>query len=327
MNRIRTILILLILFTCVFFGCGDKAVDNPTKPEAKKIKIVATIFPQYDWVKEIVSTNNSNIEVKLLINNGVDLHSYQPTAADIAAITQCDLLLLGGGESDQWVLDAVKETDNSDIEIINLLEVLGEQAKLEEIIVGMEQEPSGESSAPREYDEHVWLSLKNAAIICDEIVAVMQTIDPQNRDSYQHNGARYQEKLQQLDQRYQDAVASSKQKTVLFGDRFALRYLADDYGLKYYAAFPGCSAETEASFETIVFLANKIDELKLDSICVLESSDQSMATTIWENTTSKGDNILVFDSLQSVSQADVEAGATYLSRMEDNLLTLTAALQ
>ncbi len=264
----------------------------------------------------------------MLLDNGVDLHSYQPTADDIVKISTCDLFIYVGGESDDWVTDALQEAVNQDMVVINLLDVLGDAVKEEEVVEGMEAEDEEEEEEEEvEYDEHVWLSLNNAAVLCRYIADQLAIIDAENSETYSTNAAAYIEQLNTLNDAYQAAVDAATVKTVLFGDRFPFRYLVDDYGLTYYAAFVGCSAETEASFETIVFLAEKVDELGLHAILQIETADGSIANTIRENTVSKDQSILTLDSMQSTTSADVEGGVTYLSIMEQNLDVLRAALQ
>ena len=439
----------------------------------------------------------------MLLDNGVDLHSYQPTSEDILKISDCDLFVYVGGESDSWVDDALKNATNKDMQVINLLDVLKDSIKTEESMPGMQAEEghnhgyahfedsdvqdrtlsdwdgdwqsvypylqdgvldevmekkaesgektaeeykeyyengyktdvsqitidaenntmcfvkngvaskatyeykgyqiydyesgsrgvryffeatSGDADAPKyvqfsdhgiapgkaehfhiyagndgfdalseemenwptyypadmsgkeiaedmleheekEYDEHVWLSLKNAQTLCKAIAEALETADPEHKDVYAANVDSYLEKLSSLDGQYQDAVANGSQKTLLFGDRFPFRYMVDDYGLKYYAAFAGCSAESEASFETISFLAKKVDELGLKNIMTIENSDQKIAKTIRDNTKDKNQEILSLDSMQSTTSEDVKNGTTYLSVMESNLDVLKKAMQ
>ncbi len=179
----------------------------------------------------------------------------------------------------------------------------------------------------KEYDEHVWLSLKNTKQLCNAIAEALEEIDPERADIYDANMVAYEEKLDDLNAQYQEPVDNAKQKTLLFGDRFPFRYLVDDYGLSYYAAFAGCSAESEASFETISFLAKKVDELGLKNIMTIEKSDQKIAKTIIENTATKDQKILTLDSMQSTTSDDIANGETYLSAMEKNLEVLKEALQ
>ena len=298
--------------------------------EESELKVVTTIFPEYDWVKEIAGEETEHIDLTMLLDNGVDLHSYQPTAEDMMKISDCDLFIYVGGESDGWVDDALKEAVNQNMKVINLLDVLGNEVKEEEIVEGMETEEEAEGETEEEepeFDEHVCLSVKNAKVFCQAIAEALEEIDPANSDVYVENVADYVEKLDSLDVNYQNTVEQATKKTLVFGDRFPFRYLVDDYGLNYYAAFVGCSAETEASFETIRFLAEKVDELGLKNVMTIEKSDQKIAKTIIENTKTKDQNILKLDSMQSTTSEEVINGATYLSIMEANLDVLREALQ
>lgn len=334
MKKYISILLVTIMIILGVSACGQKNSANTTtevkKSDDSKIKVVTTIFPEYDWVKSIVGEDNSNVELTMLLDNGVDLHSYQPTAADIMKNSDGDLFIYVGGESDSWVDGALKEAVNKNMKVINLLDVLGNTVKEEEVKEGMEaeeEEEGEESEEEPEYDEHVWLSLKNAKVLCKAIADNLSEIDPENKDVYIQNEKDYAAKLDALDQEYQTTVDASTQKTLLFGDRFPFRYLVDDYGLDYYAAFVGCSAETEASFETIKFLSEKVDELGLKNVMTIEKSDQKIAKTIIENTKDKDQNILTLDSMQSTTFDDVKNGTTYLSVMEKNLEILKEALQ
>lgn len=317
-------------------GCGTKedstvsgvvdATESTQEAAADSISVVTTIFPEYDWVKQIVG-DNSNVELTLLLDNGVDLHNYQPTAEDIKKIATCDLFIYVGGESDEWAEDAIKTAVNPNQQVINLMDVLKDNIKEEEVVEGMEaeeEEKTGEEEV--EYDEHVWLSLKNAATCVKAIADSLETIDGANADTYKTNTEAYISKINALDAKYLDAVNAATGKTLLFGDRFPFRYMVDDYGLDYYAAFVGCSAETEASFETIKFLSEKVDELGLKTVLTIENSDNKIAETIIANTNSKDANILAMDSMQSSTSADYENGVTYLSIMKNNLKVLTEAL-
>lgn len=304
--------------------------DSSSSDSESSVSIVTTIFPQYDWVREIVKDSPRDIETTLLLSDGVDLHSYQPTAEDIMKIATCDIFIYVGGESDSWVEDALAEAANREMTVVNLLGVLGDYAKEEVIDFGMEtgdEEGTAEAEGEeKEYDEHIWLSLKNAEVCCDAIEKAVEEKDPENAGIYSANLALYNDKLSALDKEYAETADSGSTDTLLFGDRFPFLYMADDYGLSYYAAFSGCSAETEASFETIVYLAGKVNELGLKAICTIESSDQKIAQTIRDNTETKDQEIYTFDSLQSIKAADIENGVTYLTIMENNLEVLKRAL-
>ena len=323
MKRLILVITAAVIGLFCFSGCGSS-----TDKDSDKISIVTTIFPEYDWVKAILGKETDSAEVTMLLDNGVDLHSYQPTADDIVKISSCDMFIYVGGESDGWVEDALKEKKNDKMEVINLLELLGSSVKEEEVVEGMQaEEEEDEEEEETEYDEHVWLSLKNAKTVCSEIADRLCKLDSSNADKYKKNLADYTSELDKLDSEYQQAVSSAKNKTVLFGDRFPFRYLTDDYGLNYYAAFVGCSAETEASFETVLFLAQKIDELSLPAVLTIDKSDQSIAKTIVDNTKNKDQQILTIDSMQSKTSEDVKNGDTYLSVMKSDLDVLKQALK
>lgn len=321
MKKILALLLALWIPAAVLSGCApqdDSAASN-------KLNIVTTIFPAYDWVREILGAETDRAEITMLLDSGVDLHSYQPTVDDIVKISDCDLFLYVGGESDGWVDDALKNAPNKERKVIRLLDVLGDSAKAEETVEGM-QEEEHDHEEEAEYDEHIWLSLKNAQVLVAAISEALQESDPARKDTYAANAAAYVEKLSALDGEYRAAVDSGKYKALLFGDRFPFRYLADDYGLDYYAAFPGCSAETEASFETVSFLAGKMDALGLPCVLTIEGTQHKIAETIVQNTAQKNQQVLTMDSMQAVTANDAASGVSYLSIMEKNLSVLKKAL-
>ena len=361
MKRTFTILILLLTVLLGVFcliGCGGSGRNAGAKANAPKpkFKIVATIFPEYSWVKEILGKQEISAELILLTKKGVDMHSYQPSAEDILRIANCDLFIYVGGESDKWVDKALKEGGNPKRKVLNLMKLLGNRVKTEEEVEGMEKHDHREHYKDGhdhdkdkhdeknehdkhhdkddkhhhdevEYDEHVWLSLKNADIACKAIAEELSSLDSKNAEAYRANYTAYSKKLAALDKQYEEAVKKAPVKAVLFGDRFPFRYLTDDYGLKYYAAFNGCSAETEASFETVIFLAKKMDELKLPAVLTIEGKQHKLARTIVENTKEKNQKVLTLNSMQSVTEEGMKKGATYLSSMEENLKVLQQALQ
>ena len=328
--RIKKAIAIITVLSMVLFclaGCGSQSEPSAeAAPEGSGgLKIVTTIYPAYDWVMNILGDNPAGAEVILLTDNGVDLHSYQPTAEDIMNITTADLFVYVGGESDSWAEDAIKSSGES-FTAVNLLESLGDSAKEEEIVEGMEADEHEHEGGP-EYDEHVWLSLRNASSLVDSITSALSQADPENSETYIANAAAYKEKLAALDAEYEKAVSSAPVKTLLFGDRFPFRYMTDDYDIDYYAAFVGCSAETEASFETVTFLANKLDELGLKSVMTIEGSDQKLANTIIKTSSSGDQQILTLDSIQSVTDEDIANGNDYLAKMTSNLEVLKEALK
>ena len=341
--------LLCITSIAAMAGCGKLPSSFVT---SDKIKVVCTTFTQYDWVRQILGENGDEFEIKLLTDNGVDMHSYQPSTADIAAVASCDVLVYTGGTSENWVTSALKEAVNPDMTVVNLMDYLGDSVKEEELAEGMQGDSHGHTHSHAqedddhdeahdgshdhgeehhhedeiEYDEHIWLSVKNAEKIVEELTNVLAGKDIEHAQAIRENASAYQSWLNELDTQYAQAVQSAKHDTVLFGDRFPFRYLVDDYGINYYAAFAGCSSETSASFKTVVFLSGKIDELGLSKVLVIENSGEQVAKTVIENTKNKNAEILTLDSMQSVTKKQIADGYTYLSAMEKNLEVLKAAL-
>ena len=311
----------------------SSSVAESNSEETKKLSIVTTIFPAYDWVKQVVG-DNKNVEISFLIDKGVDLHSYQASAADIAKITDSDLFVYVGGDSDDWAEDIIKENPN--LNYINMVDSIGEAALAEELVEGMQDEEEhdheGEEHAneegeheegEEEIDEHVWLSIKNAETIVSAIEAKLAEIDPDNKAEYEKNANDYLAKLDELDKEYKDTLSSIQNKTIIVGDRFPFRYLVNEYGIKYYAAFKGCDAGSEASFETVKFLANKMDELNMTDIFIIDGSKGDLAKTIVDNTKDKNAKVLVLDSMQSTKSSD---NASYMDIMKKNLEVLKEVL-
>ena len=324
-------ILLGVMSISIPFAGIHTAEAKTTEETDKKLNIVTTIFPEYDWTRVILGDRADDVNLTMLLDNGTDLHSFQPAVKDIMKVSSCDLLIYVGGESDQWIEDALESAQNKDMKTINLMEVLGDSIKEEETVEGMQEsdhdhDHDHEDEEEKEYDEHVWTSMRNAEVICDAIAETLEEMDPENKEIYQSNAETYKEKLSALDEEYQEKVDSAKQKTLIFADRFPFRYLVDDYGLSYYAAFAGCSAESEASFETVSFLAKKVDELGLPCVLTIEGKNHKLAETIVQSTAEKNQKILTMDSMQSTTSEDVANGATYLSVMEKNLSVLKEAL-
>ena len=309
-------LVLIICTTTLgLSGCSGNEIKD-----SGKLTVVATVFPAYDWTREILRDKG---EITLLSSNGADLHNYQPTAEDMSKIATCDMFIYVGGESDSWAEDAVKTSLKKDMIAVNLLEVLGEAVVEEKELEGMEH--SHEEEENPQADEHVWLSLKNAQTVCGYIAEQLGNIDGDNAHLYTENAKNYNAKLSALDAKYKEAVETARYDTLLFADRFPFSYLADDYGISCYAAFSGCSTETEAGVQTIAFLSAKLKELNLPAVIIIDGSDGSIASTVIK--TAKGtQKILTLNSMQSVTQEDLENGITYFSVMESNLEILREAL-
>ena len=302
-------------------GCAGQG----SAPDSDALRIVCTSFPAYDWAKTLTQSN-SDVEITYLLSSGVDMHNYRPTAKDMADIAACDLLIYVGGESETWVADAIADMDGKERICLCMLDEVGDAAREEEVKEGMmpeEEEEEDEDEGPA-YDEHVWLSVNNATTICQSITKALCTLDPDHSEAYTADLGAYAQELMALDEAF--LTLDADQETLVFCDRFPFRYFVEDYGFDYYAAFPGCSAETEASFETIVFLANKIDELGVKNVFILENSDDSIARTVIENTQTKDQGIVALNSLQSVSDQQIADGATYISLMMQNRDTLKEAL-
>jgi len=329
-KKIIVLIMALLLVLAFTTGCSKSQAKSDDT-----LKVTCTIFPQYDWVKQILGDDVDNADITLLLDNGVDLHNYQPTTQDINTISQSDIFIYVGGESDEWVDDVLAAADNKDLIAINLMDVLAEQIKEEELVEGMEaaheageegDDHEHEHDHEHEYDEHVWLSVKNAAVASAAIKDALVQAKPEKVDLYTNNCNTYIEKLNALDNEYQTAVDTASRQVLLFGDRFPFRYLVDDYGLTYYAAFIGCSAETEASFETMAFLTEKVNALDIPVVLKIEGSDGKIAETIIENSEKQDQQVLTLNSLQSVTQSDLESGISYLSEMQKNLEVLKTAL-
>lgn len=325
MKKSISLILALLLSNLIFAGCGG----GPSEKD-DKIRVVTTIFPEYDWVCNIVGENNDRVEVTMLLAPGADIHSYQPTAEDIVTLSECDMLVYTDGQSAKWIGDVIKNSPRRDTVVVGLLSALGDAAVEEEFPEGAQDEHGDDAHDHKdgaEYDEHVWLSLRNAAVLCGHIAERLGELDPDNRELYASNAEKYISRLDELDAKYRATVAEAAHKVVLFGDRFPFRYMFEDYGIAYYAAFPGCSAETEASFRTVAFLSGKADELGLRAIIKLEGSDGAIAGTIRDNTASGDQEILTLDSLQSVSADAAASGKTYISAMESNLEVLREAMK
>lgn len=328
MKKIMSIFIAMALLINSLAACGSTDTKQVEQSDNKDIKIVATIFPIYDWVKNILGEKFNKDNLSILLDNSVDLHNYQPTSADIIKISNSDLFIYVGGESDEWVEDVLSQVQNENLKTINLLELLGNDARVEEEKEGMEEEHEEEhkeeydEAEEMEYDEHVWLSLKNVKKLVPALSNVIKELDSENANLYDANTSKYIEDLQSLDNAYRDMANTAQNKMLIFGDRFPFLYMVKDYGLDYYAAFKGCSAETEASFKTIAFLTQKLDEYNLDYIMTIEGIDHKIAETIIENSNNKNRTILELNSMQSTTTNDINAGANYIDIMKKNLEVL-----
>jgi len=385
MKRILSIIFVLSLLVSVAAGCASEEIPVavpetpaapqvteaeapvkevvPESPQGRRLNIVSTIFPQYDWVREILGVRADEMDLTLLISSALDMHNFQPSVSDIAAIANADIFIYISGHSSDWADAALRQSTNPNMVVLDLLEVLVEGVKHEQIIEGMQHDDcddddhgddghtcsshghshdhdddrSDDDCDDPEHDhddahhhggvdEHVWLSLRNAAVFCYAIADVLVMLDPDYADVYMGNLERYVDRLLALDEEYLAQLSGVSNRTLLFADRFPFRYLVDDYGLHYFAAFSGCSAETEASFSTIIFLAGKVDDFGLNTIMITDSGNRAIAEAVISATESGGQQILELDSMHSVTMTDIESGVTFLSIMENNLQVLMQAL-
>ena len=317
MKRFVSIVLCCLLALTAFAGC----VSAPEADDGR-LNVIATVYSEYDWALNIAQ-GTENADLELLLENGVDMHSFQPTADDIIRISSCDVFIYVGGESDKWVDDVLKQAVNKDMIVVNLMDVLGDAAKEEETVEGMQ--PGEEDEDEAAYDEHIWLSLRNAELCCRAIGKAFEDADAENAETYRKNTEAYVKKLDELDKTYADSLGKAKYDTLIFGDRFPFRYLTDDYNLKYYAAFAGCSADSEASFDTITFLADKLNELGLPAILTIEGSDGKIADSIIRTAHSDAE-ILTVNSMQRESAESGKTNGGYLGIMNSNLGVLLKAL-
>lgn len=349
-RHLKSIGIAFVLCLSLLSGC-----TGPATAEQDENVILCTTFAAYDWVREILGDTDT-FTCRMLVDNGVDLHSYQPSAQDIMKIGDCRMLVYVGGESDTWVSEALAESGNEDIIAISLLDLVGNRALNEVELEGVEghhhhnhddedhdheTEPADHTDSETEdvngqhaagddhdghYDEHVWLSLKNAIACTETLADTITKLDFDNSKQYVANAKAYIGKLEALDEDYQVMRDAVTQTTILVGDRFPFLYLAEDYDIHYFAAYSGCSADAEASVHTVTYLAEKLQEYKLPAIYVVDNGTDSLANTIAESAEMQP-KILHLSSMQSVTKEDIAQGCTYISYMEENLQMLKEGLQ
>lgn len=318
MKKVMTVVLVVCIILMVFSGC----TDMPARKE--KISIVCTIFPVYDWVYEILGDNTEKFEIKMIGKNGIDLHSYQPTVQDIALISECDLFVYVGGTSDAWAEEVIKNNPIIDVKAIKLLDVLGEDVKIK--AVGHDHNDYTHNHSD-EYDEHIWLSLKNAALITNILASELATnIDLKNAETYRTNASVYVDKLYALDNEYKEAVKQSDDKTIIVADRFPFMYLVRDYDIKYIAAFLGCSSDADVSFDAVVRLSEAADSLSKNTILITENSNASISKAVIDGMKNKNVNTAVINSCQAIVVSGSNYQKSYLEIMKQNLVSLKAAL-
>lgn len=312
-------LALVLAFALLLSGCGDAVTGSETDSGDEKVSVVTTIFPPYDFTREIAG---DNAELTMLLKPGAESHSYEPTPQDIITIQNCDVFLCVGGESESWVDEILASMDTGNMEIIALLDVV--DLYTEETVEGMEAGEEAEGGGEEEeYDEHIWTSPQNAQIMVQAISRALCEVDPDHTAAYEANTNAYMEQLEQLDTDFREVVETGAQKEIIFADRYPFRYFSEEYGLTYYAAFPGCSSDTEASASTVAFLIDKVKEDEIPVVFYIEFSNEKLADTICESTGAKK---LMLHSCHNVTKDELESGATYLSLMQQNVENLREAL-
>lgn len=297
-------------------GCGNTEV---TKKSNGKLKVVATVFAEYDFLQQIAG---DKIDLSMLLLPGADLHAFDPTPKDIASVQSADLFVTIGGESDAWSESIMDSVDNKQLQTVKLMDCVDKVVE-EEIVEGMEVEEEEGEGEEKEFDEHVWTSPKNAIQIVEGLRDKLCEMDEKNANTYQQNAASYITKLEDLDQQFTEVISTAKRKEIIVADRFPFRYFADAYGLTYYAAYPGCSTQTGASAETISFLIDKVREDKVPVVFHMELSSESMADTICKETGAKKEQL---NAVHNVSKEDFEKGIGYIELMQQNVAVLKEAL-
>lgn len=318
MKKFFAAMLAAVMIITIFSACAKSG--NSSNDSSDKLKIISTIFPSYDFARQV---GGENVNVTMLLKPGTESHTYDPTPQDIIKIQDCDLFIYVGGESDEWVNDILNSNDRKPKKIIALMDCVDKVE--EEIVEGMEEDGEDEEGEGDtiEYDEHVWTSPVNASKISNKIADALKELDPKNEKNYEKNRLSYSRELSALDSSFKKTVDNSERKLIVFGDRFPFRYLADEYGLSYYAAFPGCSSETEPSASTISFLINKVKEKNIPVVFTIEFSNGKVADTICEDTGAKK---LELHSCHNVTQDEFDNGVTYVSLMQQNVKNLGEAL-
>lgn len=323
MKKIRflaAVLSLSLLFS--FAGC-----TGSQKPGDDTLRVVASIFPPYDFARQI---GGDHISLTMLLRPGTESHSYEPTAADMIALENCDILLCAGGEGEQWVQTLLSAVSNPDITVIRMMDCVPLVEESSDGIAGNGHENHGHSHEEDlfeeehgEYDEHVWASPVNAGLICDAFCNAFCRQDPENAGFYQENLRVYRKELSEVDALFWEVVSSGARKEIVVGDRFPFRYLAEEYGLRYAAAFPGCASDTGASASSVAALIEEVRRQKIPVVFHIEFSNHRIADAICEET---GASLLQLHSCHNLSAEDFAAGVTYTQIMRQNAENLRLAL-
>lgn len=316
--RLMAVILAAGIAAAAVTGCGVKQEE----PDDGKLKIVTTIFPQYDFVRAITGGTGA-VNVRMLLSPGEEVHSYEPTPLDIKEIQNCDLFIYVGAENDVWVDRILENMGDKRPETLRLVDLT--ETVAEESVEGMMEEKGHdhEESREEEADEHVWTSPAKAAEITEAIAQKMAELDPANADDYLANAQDYEAKILDLDAQFRQIAENAERKILVFGDRFPIRYFAEGYGLDYFAAFSGCSSESEPSASTLAFLIDKVREEEIPVVFSIEFSNGNIARAICEST---GAVQRTYNSCHNVTKEQMENGATYVSLMSENLETIREAL-
>lgn len=317
---------ILIFAMCLVMAFTFVSCADITSADDGKLDIVCTSFAPYDWIKNIIK-NSENVNLTLLNGKGTDIHSYEPSAEDIINISGCDILIAVGGAGDKWALDAASVSDET--VAVSLLGLAGFHEDYGELLSHDHDSECDHShvDSAETADEHIWMSIKNAVFFAEEIAEIICSKDEENSELYKSNLENYVNLLNQLDNEYEKAVSSSPKPVMVVADRFPFLYLTNDYGIECFAAFPGCSADTDASPETVIRLSEAVDEHNLSFVAVTENTTGKTAKAVIENTKEKNQETVVINSMQAVSEKDMEKGATYIGIMEQNLDAIKMLLE
>ena len=318
-------LLLLLCLALSLFSCAK----NENKDSEEKLAVLCTLFPQYDWLRNIIG-DVEGVELSVIIANGADPHSYQPTAEDIMNISNCDILVYLGGDSDTWVKEALERSKNENIKAVALSELDG--ITLREISSSSHSheghERGHEGHGHSSVDEHLYLSLKNASAATKALAELLSEKDPENREIYIKNAEEYSARIEALGKSFEEEISAldTEERFILFADRFPFIYLLSDYGVHYAAAFEGCTADVDADFDTVIRLIKEADEHNVKYVAVTESSDGALARTVAGSTKTREQKIITLQSMQAITRSQIESGITYLSVMEENLDAVKTAL-
>ena len=331
-NKIAAAALSLLLSAVSLTGCASANIDKPGQSADDTPSILCAAFAEYDWTRQILGDNPANINLQLLNGSGMDMHSYQPSVADMVKIADADLMIYTGGDSEFWIEDALESSETPGRQALSFMEVFSSDHDMADRYTSDEHDEHGdhdhgEGGHVHSTDEHLWLSPVMAPEFINAITEAVIALDPANEQYYKDNASDYIDKIRALSTRFAEATGSADHTTLLFADRYPFKYLLEDYGLGHVAAFPGCSAETEASFDTILALSETVDQLDLNAVIILHKSKPDLAQTVINNSSKKDAQVLILNSMQSVTKSDIADGATWLSIMESNLEALSLALR